>query len=153
MVSVNIEPLSYLLITGLPELAFEAYQELESEHLNEPYNPNWEAYQRRENNDGLRFFSLRDGAVLIGYASIVVSEDEHRGGILMGYFNDIFVTKEKRGHAAYLVRQVEKVLSEIGVRRIQAAEKVNIKQRNDAGKFLEALGYEVSEIIHSKVLH
>lgn len=150
---VRVEPLAYMLLNGLPDLAFEAWRELESEHPEHPYNPDWERYQRMENDDGLRFFSLREGENLIGYASIKLDTDEHRNGMITGSFNDIFITQRKRGYAAFLVKYVEKVLSGMGVKRTQIAEKVNIKSLNNAGKFYERLGYVPQEIVYSKVLH
>lgn len=152
-VMARLEPLSYLLLTGLSDLTFEAWQELESNKEQFPYSPDWERYQRMEDKDGLRFFSLRDDENLIGYASIVVSQDEHRSGVLMGYFNDVFVTKPKRGHAAFLVRCVEKTLSGIGVQRIQAAQKLNLQATNTAGEFFKLLDYQPYELVLSKVLH
>lgn len=153
VVVVQIEPLSYILLNGLVDLAFEAWQELESEHPNEPYNPDWERYQKMENADGLRFFSLRESGNLIGYASIKLDIDEHRNGLLTGSFNDIFITMPKRGYAAFLVKYVEKTLSGMGVKRTQIAEKVNIRALNSAGEFYERMGYKPQEVIYSKALH
>lgn len=151
MVDVRIEPLSYLLMNGLPDLAFEAWQELEHEHPETPYAPDWEAYQKLEDGYHLRFFSLRDGGNLIGYASVRMDRDEHRNGLMMAFFNDIYVTKSKRGYAATLVKYVEKAISLLGVRRVQAAHKLTAKV--DAGRFFKAMGYEPMEIVYSKVLH
>lgn len=153
MVKCSIEPLEYMLLTGLPDLTFEAWQELEQDKQRFPYAPDWQRYQRMEDTDGLRFFSLREGDFLLGYASIVISHDEHRSGVLMGYFNDVFVTKPKRGHAAFLVRCVETTLSGIGVQRIQAAQKLNLQSPNTAGEFFKLLDYQPYELVLSKVLH
>lgn len=153
MVTARLEPLCYLLLHGLPDLAFECWQELEHEHVDEPYNPDWERYQRMENTDGLRFFALREDEHLIGYASIVITADEHRANILQGNFNDIFIAKPKRGHAAFLVKYVEKTMVTLGVKRTVVSEKVNVAAINNAGEFFERIGYVPQEIIYAKVLH
>lgn len=150
-VEVRIEPLSYLLMHGLPDLAFEAWIDLEHEHPDMPYAPDWEAYQRLEDGLHLRFFSLRDNGNLIGYASVRMDCDEHRNGLRMAFFNDIYVTKAKRGYAATLVKYVERSISLLGVRRIQGAHKITAKV--DAGRFFKAMGYEPMEIVYAKVLH
>jgi len=151
MIEVRIEPLSYLLLHGLPDLAYEAWQELEFEHPETPYAPDWESYQRLEDGYFLRFFALREDGNLIGYASVRMENDEHRNGLKMAFFNDIYVTRTKRGHAAKLVKHVERSMSLLGVRRIQGGHKVTAKV--DAGKFFEVMGYEPMEIIYAKVLH
>lgn len=151
MVEVRIEPLSYLLMHGLPDVAYEAWLDLEHEHSEIPYAPDWESYQRLEDGHHLRFFSLRENENLIGYASVRMDSDEHRNGLRMAFFNDIYVTKAKRGYAATLVKYVEKAIALLGVRRIQGAHKVTAKV--DSGKFFKAMGYKPMEIIYAKVLH
>lgn len=140
-----------MLLNGLIELAFEAHEELEHEHMNFPYNPDWEAYQRGEENNVLRFISLREDSNLIGYASIVMDTEIHHSGLKMAFFRDIYVTKSKRGYAAKLVRFAEKALSGLGVVRIQAGKRISAN--NHAGKFYEALGYEPQEIIYGKTIN
>lgn len=150
MIECRFEPLSYLLLNGLPNLAHEAWHELEHEHMDIPYSPDWEGYQRSENNGGLRFVALRENGVLIGYASIIIEGDFHHFGVLMGIYRDIYVIRSKRGYAASFVRFIEKQLSCIGVKRILMGERVTAE--NNSGKFYQALGYELQERIHGKTL-
>lgn len=151
MVEIRVEPLAYLLMTGLPELALEAHRELECEHRDVPYSPDWEAYQRMENEDGLRFFALREGKILIGYAAIILDTDLHRDGLMIANFRDIFVTKSKRGHAARFVKFVERVLRTLGVRREYIADRLS--SGNRAGEFFKAMGFEAQEVLYAKTLH
>lgn len=151
VVSVTIEPLSYLLMTGLPDLALEAHAELEREHANIPYSPDWEAYQRMENEGILRFFSLRDGKNLIGYAAVIIDTDLHRDGLMIAHFRDIFITKDKRGHAAHFVKYMERVLRALGVKREYVSDRVI--SNNHAGRFFAAMGFEPQEIVYGKTIH
>lgn len=151
MVNCAIEPLSYMLLNGLVEMAFEAWQALEKEHRDVPYAPDWEAYQRQENENSLRFFALRDDAQLLGYASINIDTDIHRTGLLMACLKDIYITPGKRGHAPQFVRFIESVLSSLGVRRITAAERLN--SPDGIGKFYEAMNFQPQEIIWAKTLN
>ena len=66
VVKCSFEPLSYILNNGLRELSHEAF--LEVEDGKEEYNPDWVGYQTQENNNILRFVSLRENGNLIGYA-------------------------------------------------------------------------------------
>lgn len=150
MIGIRFEPLSFLLMHGLVDLAFEAHQELEHEHKNYPYAPDWEGYQNSETGNSLRFIAMREDGKLIGYVSILVDKDLHHEGLILATFRDIFVTKIKRGHAAKLVRFAEKQLSEIGVVRTLLGER--IQANNVPSQFYKALGYEPQEIIHGKTI-
>lgn len=150
MVNCTIEPLSYMLLNGLVEMAFEAWQALEKEHRDVPYAPDWEAYQRQENEDGLRFFALRDEGRLLGYASIVIDTDIHRAGLVFASFRDIYITPPKRGHAATFVKFIESILSSVGVKRVYAAERFSFD--GDISKFYEIMGFEPQERVWAKTL-
>lgn len=150
MVECKIEPLSYMLLNGLIEMGFKAWEEMEHEHPGVAYNPNWEAYQRMESEDSLRFFALRDEGKLLGYATIIIDKDIHRNDIVFASFRDIYIAKEKRGHAAKFVRFIEDVLSSVGVKRVYASERLG---QGKAGKFYQALGFEPQECVWGKTLH
>lgn len=151
MIVSRFEPLSYMLLNGLVELSFEAWNELEQEHEDIPYSPDWEAYQKKEDENAIRFISLREGGNLIGYASIIVDTEIHRTGVLFASFRDIYITRKKRGYAAQFVRYIEDQLSQIGVKRIWGGERVNAK--NNAGKFWKSQGYELQERIYGKTIN
>lgn len=151
MVECRFEPLAYLLMNGLPNLTLEAWHELEHEHKNYPYGPDWEEYQRSENNGTLRFISLREEKRLIGYASILLVTDLHHAGLMLGIYRDIYITRSKRGYAAIFIRYIEKELSCIGINRALIGERV--ASGNKASLFYKALGYELQEYIHGKTLN
>jgi len=147
----QFEPLSYLLLNGLSDLAFQAWSELDSG--NDPYAPDWEAYQRMESNNELRFVALRQDDNLLGYAAIVLQGDIHQAGVMMATLYDIYITPKKRGFAAQFVKYIERQLSQLGVKRIIAGEKINATIQNDAGIFYKHMGYAPREVHWSKTLH
>lgn len=148
MVVTNLEPLSYMLLNGLIDLAYQAWAELEAEHKGEPYSPAWESYQRMEAENRLRFFSLREDAELIGYASIILDTDIHRNNILFSQFRDIFIVEGKRGHAPFFVNRIEQFMANLGARRSYIAERLNSPA--SLGPFLEASGYVPQERLWGK---
>lgn len=153
MVECRVEPLSYLLLNGLPELAFEAWNETDfgSEHPADPYAPDWEAYQRLEQSHLLRLIAMRDDGKLIGYTSIVIDVDLHNVMLLTATIRDIYVTLEKRGYAAKLVRFTESLFPSLGVKRVLIGERV--ASNKSAARFYQALGYNLREYVYGKTLH
>jgi GNAT superfamily N-acetyltransferase len=150
MIECRFEPLSYLLMHGLVDLAYEEWLEVESEYRNHAYGLDWELYQKQEDANQLRFIAMREGQNLIGYVSIIMGADPHHVGLIVATFRDIFVTKSKRGHAAKLVRFAEQQLSDIGIHRVLIGSRVN--NENGFSPFLKAMGFEPQERIHSKII-
>lgn len=153
LIEMRFEPLSYMLLNGLSDLAFQAWYELESGNEGAVYDVDWEAYQRMENSNQLRFVSLRASANLIGYAAIVVQSDLNQFGLVVATLKDIYIIPEKRGHAASFVRFIERQLSEVGVKRVIAGEKLNASTPNAASEFYKLIGYAPFEIRLAKTLH
>lgn len=152
MVTANFEPLAYLLLHGLSDMAFQCWTELDSGNV-EVYAPDWEAYQRMESRNELRFVALRDDKNLIGYASIVIQGDIHQAGVSMATLCDIYITPKKRGYAAFFVKYIERQLSGLGVRRMIAGEKINATIQNSAGIFYKHLGFSPLEVHWSKAIN
>lgn len=151
MVDIRFEPLSYLLLNGLPDLAYEEWKETHfQKDYNVPYAVDWEAYQHMEDSNNLRFIALREESNLIGYASVLIESLAQSKGFITASFRDIYITKPKRGYAATFVRFIENQMNQLGVQRVKAGERVNSPVKS--GEFLKAMGYEPEEIIHGKNL-
>lgn len=153
MVICRVEPLSYMLLHGLIELAFEAWTETNfgNEHPDIPYGPDWEGMQRAEKNHQFRLVAMRENEDLIGYTSISINIDAHNSLLITGTIRDIYVKAEKRGYAAQLVRYSEKLLPALGVKRVMIGERVH--SNSNASEFYKALGYELREQIYGKTIH
>jgi len=148
MVICRFEPLSYLLLHGLPDLAYEMWVESEVKHKHAVYGPDWEAYQALQDKDILRFIAMREDGNLIGYVSIVIETYTQQADLLMASFRDIFVAASKRGYAAKLVRFAERQLSELGVKRVLGGARTERQQ-----KFWMALDYAPQETILGKTIN
>lgn len=147
------EPLSYLLQTGLAELGARSWDESGNDkHLFE-YDPDWARYGRMEKSDCLRFIAVRDDAEdLVGYASIIITDNLHDRKIPCGIVQDIFITPEKRKgtHAGdKLMDFIEAQLASVGVQHVSVAERLMV---GNVGKWLERRGYHSNERIWTKTL-
>lgn len=153
MVNIRVEPLGYMIIHGLPEMAYDAWMETGygNEHPDEPYGPDWEMMQKKEQVNELRMIAMREGEKLIGYIRLEIFIDDHNASLLTATMRDIFVAKDKRGYAASLVRYVEKLLPSLGIRRSMIGERVHT--RNNAAQFYKAMGYELREQVYGKTIH
>jgi hypothetical protein len=153
MVEMCFEPLNYLLLNGLSDLSYQAWNELEGTHREASYNVDWEAYERMEQNGQLRFISLRQDSKLIGYAAIVVQNDVNQLGVVMAILKAIYITPPKRGYAVRFVSYIEQQLSAVGVKRLIAAEKLDASTPNVSGEFYRLMGFSPLETWHVKTLH
>lgn len=155
MVNYRFEPLSFLLLNGLPELAYEAWLDTKfhREHPEVPYSPDWQAYQNQEEASQLRLIAMREHEKLIGYVAVILDTDIHRKGVMMGMFRDIFITKSKRGYAAQFVNFIEKQLSSIGVHRIYGGERLDEDGNGtQVGKFYKIMQFSPQELIWGKTI-
>jgi GNAT superfamily N-acetyltransferase len=152
MVEIRFEPLSYILLHGLPVLARRAWEETRysTNHNDLPHQPDWEAYQRMENNDYLRLVAMREDDMLIGYASLTVDSEPHQAGLILATYRDLYVLPEKRGHTAKFLRFIENHLYNLGVHEVRAGEQVGGNVSPEA--FYKALGFELKEKVFGKTL-
>lgn len=151
MVTITVEPLSYMILNGVINLSMEHREEMEAEYRHIPYSPDWETYQEMEDKNCLRCFALRESGNLIGYAAVVLDKDVHRSGVLFADFRDIFITKKKRGYAAKFLNHIEKIIKPLGVQREYISER--LISGSAVGGFLKAMGFEPQETIWGKTLH
>lgn len=153
MVECRIEPVAYLLAHGLMELARNHWSEtrFQLEHPDDAYDPDWDAYQRMEACNLLRFVAMREDGNLIGYVSVVVDTDIHNRKLVTATIRDIYVSQDKRGHAPKLIRYTESLLPEMGVKRILVGEQVNGVTM--PGRFYRAMKYTHRENVYGKTIH
>lgn len=149
----RVEPLGYMLIHGLADMAYQAWVETGygREHPDLPYGPDWEAMQRKERFDELRMIAMRENEDLIGYIRLEIFIETHNASLVTATMRDIYVVKDKRGFAAQLVRYVENLLPSLGVKRALIGERLHTQ--NTAAGFYKVLGYELREQIYGKTIH
>lgn len=145
------EPLNYLLQTGLAQLGALSWQESGNDKDIFEYDPDWARYGRMEQADILRFIGVRDDDELVGYASVIITDNLHDKKVCCAIIQDIFILPEKRkNHAAdNLLTFAESQLLDIGVQHIALAERLMV---GSVGRWLKWRGYHSNERIWTKSL-
>lgn len=146
-VDVRIEPLVFLLDTGLYELSKKCWAEIGASNGNSSYNPDWPEYKAMEDENKLRFVSLRENGNLIGYASIILDKDAHAQGNTVATIFDIYVSPDKTGHSVKLFRYIEKIVLELGTTSLIVASQIGCgRSKNRNSKFLKFMGYAPQQV-------
>lgn len=150
------EPLNHLLQSGLAELGARSWEECGNDKDVFSYDPDWARYGRMEKSDVLRFVAVRENDELIGYASVIITDNLHDKKICCSIIQDIFIAPEKRrgtGAADKLMDFLEAQLIAIGVKHISAAERLmGQKEKGGVGRWLARRGYHSNERIWTKSL-
>lgn len=121
----------------------------ESGHPSERLCVDWEQYFALESSGHLKFFTARDGGVLVGYAVVITVSPLTTKGSLVAVVDSLYVAKSHRGRTGHrLLRFVETCMKEDGVYRIMASSSA----KNPIGTFLERLGYREIETKYEKGL-
>lgn len=113
-------------------------------------NPNWDAYKKLEGIGAFRIFTARDEGKLVGYFAVFVEPNLHYQDHLFARNDVIFLQKEYRKGfcGARLIKFAEKCLKEDGVSVLM----INTKVHKDFSPVLERMGFNKTEIIHTKYI-
>lgn len=132
-------------VTPLAVLEWE-----ESGHPTEDLNIAWEEYFRLEDHGQLKFFTARDGEILVGYFVVLITAPFTSKHSPIGYYEAVYVHKgyRKSTVAKRLFSFVETCMKEDGILRVIASSSV----KNPIGKFLSRMGYNEIETKYEKVL-
>lgn len=141
----RFEPLAYLRLHGLDDMTMECRSFLEPENRDEP---DWDRFQEMEDSYGMRCISMREDGKLVGYAGLEMADDIRHKGKILSIIRDIYITKEKRGHAPGFMKFIEDWSSKLGANRVTIAEKYN----TGTGEFYSHLGFKPEEIWWAKEL-
>lgn len=150
MLRCSWEPLNHLLDQGLEQLGARSWQECGNDKELFKYNPNWPRYQKMQDMDLLRFIAVRDDAdELIGYVSVIFTDNLHDQSVGCAIVQDIFISPEKRGNGAadIVMDFVENQVCQLGAKHISMASR-----SYTADKWLQKRGYNSNERIHTKIL-
>lgn len=115
-----------------------------------PLDPDWDAYERLEDDGKLRIFTARDGIKLVGYFVVIVSSHLHYKSTLFAENDLIYLDPDyRKGHvAARLIRFAEKCLREDGVTVLM----INTKDHRPFDPLLVRSGYGLVERVYGKRL-
>lgn len=151
----SYEPLAWLLQCGLAVLAARSWQESWADS-GLHFDPDWERYQRMEDEGLMRLLAVRKKGELVGYASVLVGHNLHDRKALCAVVQDFFMAPEARGgfNGLKLFLVLETSLKALGVKQIALAERLDaFKERGGMGKFFSRLGMQCAEKIWTKTIN
>lgn len=151
----RIEPLTYLLNSGLEQLGGRSWNEIGLDTHLFHYAPNWQRYQRMEDDACLRFFAARDEhGDLVGYASVIIVDNLHDYRVQSAYIQDIYLEPEQRKGLAPFKSFIEAICSQLQalhVDHVTIGEREN-DPRGGIGVVYQRLGFESNERLWRKTL-
>jgi GNAT superfamily N-acetyltransferase len=152
VITFHWEPLSHLLNSGIDRLGKQSWGECGNDKHVFNYDPDWARYGRMEANDILRFVAVREKEDLIGYASVIITDNLHDRKVACGIVQDVFVLPDKRkgGTAGKLMDFIESSLSGIGIQHLTVGER--LKSGKGVGRWLAQRGYFCNEHLWTKAL-
>ncbi len=145
------EPIEMMLQSGLEFLGAASWNECGNDKGTFDYDPDFARYGRMEKANILRFVAVRDKDELVGYASVIITDNLHDKKICCGIIQDIFIRHDKRagGTAGKLLSFVEQQLMLANVQHLSIAERLMV---GNVGKWLARKGYHCNERIWTKPL-
>lgn len=155
--TVRWEKLDAVLAAGADDLAQAHWEEAENDKDVIPLDLDLDALRTMERIGVLRIAALYAGDRLAGYANFQVTTHVFHRTALHAFNDGVFVDPAFRGRGGLtLIREAEKMLVEIGVRRIYYASKPHVLgargKSATLGTLLGRLGYKHAETVYSKVI-
>jgi len=141
------------------EFLYQAKQEVEplakleweeSGHPTTELDIDWESYLTLEDMRKLKFFTAREGDLLVGYFVVILGYSLTSKELLTASYEAVYVHKDHRKSmvARRLFKFVEDCLKEDGIHCVIASS----SNMNPIGKFLSRMGYGEVETKYEKVL-
>lgn len=134
----------------LPELFQRHWEEVALDHMEVPLDPDWRCYSEMATMGILHVVTARDNGRLIGYYFAIVRPHLHYKSTLTA-FSDIFIImpEYRKGWTGYrLLKEAEKMLKDIGVRKSYLMTKVHIPLI----LLVKRLKYRFVERVYTKLL-
>lgn len=153
------ETINAVLQDGFEDMAALHWDEVALDKDAIPLAPDWEKYRWLEKSGILKSVAARRAGKLIGYDVFFVQPALHYSTSLWAV-NDILYLdpEERRGMAgARLIRQAEKMLGALGVRKVIYHTKLHVhlghgKAHGTVGDLLIKLGYKHVEDVLAKLI-
>lgn len=134
----------------MEHLLVEHVEELTTNKELMKLNPDWEGYIKAEKEGLLFSLFVKDNGVLIGYSVNTISHHPHYSDLTVANNDVLFVTKAYRDNniGRDLIARSEERAKILGAQIYL----LHAKKNTTLDKLLPHLGYNVQDIIHSKVL-
>lgn len=115
-----------------------------------PLDPHLEMYEKCDLAGVIRFFTVRHQGRLVGYQVFIVSEHLHSRDMVQATQDILYLKPEhRRGLVGYrFLKWCMNQLKEDGIAVVHQV----ISARNDFGKILERMGYQLEDMTYSKLL-
>jgi len=112
--------------------------------------PDYEAYQKLWDSNGMRFISCKNDDKLIGYIIFFLAPHLHYKSCFTAFEDIYFLKKEyRKGRVGLKMFQfAEKILKEQGINRVI----YNTKVHSDNSRLFEYLGYKFVDKVFTKLL-
>ena len=113
-------------------------------------NPDWEAYEKLEDDGKLKVFTARDNNKLIGYFVVIVGVNPHYKDDLFAINDIIYLDKGyRKGFTGIkIIKFAEKCLKEDGVSVLS----INTKVHKPFDRVMVYLGFRPIERVYSKYI-
>lgn len=113
-------------------------------------NPDWEAYQKLEDDNRLKIFTARNGKQLVGYFVVILGANIHYKDHVFASNDIIYLHKDyRKGFVGIrLIKFAEKCLKDDGVSVLL----INTKIHRPFDKLLERLKFKPIERVYSKFI-
>lgn len=113
-------------------------------------NPDWEAYQKLEDDNRLKIFTARNGKQLVGYFVVILGANIHYKDHIFASNDIIYLHKDyRKGFVGIrLIKFAEKCLKDDGVSVLL----INTKIHRPFDKLLERLKFKPIERVYSKFI-
>lgn len=149
--------LDEVLAAGAEDLAQAHWEEAENDTDSIPFDLDLDGLRSAEKAGLLKIAALYAGARLAGYAQFSVTTHVFHRRTLHAFNDSVYVDPAHRGRGGLvLIREAEKMLAELGVRRVYYASKPHVLgvrgKAATLGSLLGRLGYKHAETVYSKVI-
>lgn len=151
------EPINKLMVEdNLSDLLFNHWVEVALDKDSIPLDPDWERVLELEKAGVFYAAAMRREGKLIGYNAFAVYPHVHYKSTLHAFNDVIYIDPAERGFAGVrLVRGVESMLKDLGVRKVVYHTKLHVHVGHGeklVGDFLGVLGYKHFENLYCKLL-
>ena len=138
-ISALFEEAVPLMVKHYKEIAH--YKDIELE-------PDWDAYNKAEEIDAVRVYTIRDDGQMIGYAIFFFHTNYHYRKSLQAYQDLIFIDPKHRGPGYKFIKWIDGQLKAEGIQIVYH----HVKATKDFGPMLERIGYELVDKIYARRL-
>ena len=140
------------IIEDIKALAPTHWEEVATHKHARKYDPDWAGFLKADKLDRLYCVTLREGDKLVGYNIGFYTTEAHVKDRWVAQADAYFILPEYRALGAYFMfKRTERMLREHPTHPAETIH-YHCKPNNEADAFFEAMGYDRTATVRSKVL-